>query len=82
MVNNMFDTHSIRFNNRATFNLAIAILRKSDLNDFFHDIGHSDMIITFDNKIVFDGFVSELGVHQIWDKPSFKGPADFTIQIQ
>jgi hypothetical protein len=82
MVNNMFDTHAIRFNNRETFNLAVAILRKSDFCDFFHDIGHSDMIITFSDKIVFDGFVSELGVHQIWDKPSFKGPADFTIQIQ
>jgi len=76
----MFTTHSIRFNNRVTFNLAIAILEKSDLNDFFHDIGHSDMIITFDNKIVFDGFIGELSVHQIWDKPSFKGPADFAVE--
>ena len=81
MVNNMFDTHAIRFNNRETFNLAVSILEQSDLNDFFNDIGHSDMIITFDDKIVFDGFVNELGVHQIWDKPSFKGPADFTIRI-
>ena len=52
----MFTTHVIRFNNRVTFNLAVAILEQSDLNDFFHDIGHSDMIISFDNKIVFDGF--------------------------
>ena len=81
MVNNMFDTHAIRFNNRETFNLAVSILEQSDLSDFFNDIGHSDMIITFDDKIVFDGFVNELGVHQIWDKPSFKGPADFTIRI-
>ena len=81
MMNNMFDTHAIRFNNRETFNLAVSILEQSDLNDFFNDIGHSDMIITFDDKIVFDGFVNELGVHQIWDKPSFKGPADFTIRI-
>jgi len=80
-MNNMFDTHAIRFNNRETFNLAVSILEQSDLNDFFNDIGHSDMIITFDDKIVFDGFVNELGVHQIWDKPSFKGPADFTIRI-
>jgi len=73
MVNNMFDTHSIRFNNRATFNLAIAILRKSDLNDFFHDIGHSDMIITFGDIIVFDSFISELAIHHI------QKPVDFTI---
>ncbi len=76
----MFTTHAIRFNNRVTFNLAVAILEQSDLNDFFHDIGHSDMIITFDNKIVFDGFIGDLAVHQIWDKPSFKGPADFAVK--
>ena len=76
----MFTTHAIRFNNRVTFNLAVYILEQSDLNDFFHDIGHSDMIISFDNKIVFDGFIGDLGVHQIWDKPSFKGPADFIIE--
>ena len=76
----MFTTHAIRFNNRVTFNLAIAILRKSDLNNFFHDIGHSDMIITFGDRIVLDGFISELGVHQIWNKPSFKGPADFAVK--
>jgi len=76
----MFTTHAIRFNNRVTFNLAVAILEQSDLNDFFHDIGHSDMIITFDNKIVFDGFIGDLAVHQIWDKPSFKGPADFAVE--
>ena len=76
----MFTTHVIRFNNRVTFNLAVAILEQSDLNDFFHDIGHSDMIISFDNKIVFDGFIGDLGVHQIWDKPSFKGPADFAVE--
>jgi hypothetical protein len=76
----MFTTHAIRFNNRVTFNLAVAILEQSDLNNFFHDIGHSDMIITFDNKIVFDGFIGDLAVHQIWDKPSFKGPADFAVE--
>jgi hypothetical protein len=75
----MFDTHVIRFNNRVTFNLAIAILKQSDLNNFFHDIGHSDMIITFGDKSVLNDFVSELGIHQIWDKPSFKGPADFAV---
>jgi hypothetical protein len=76
----MFTTHAIRFNNRVTFNLAVSILEQSDLNNFFHDIGHSDMIITFDNKIVFDGFIGDLAVHQIWDKPSFKGPADFAVE--
>jgi len=76
----MFTTHSIRFNNRVTFNLAIAILKKSDLNNFFHDIGHSDMIIKFADKNVFDSFVSDLSVCQIWNKPSFKGPADFAVE--
>lgn len=76
----MFTTHSIRFNNRVTFNLAVDILEKSDLNDFFNDIGHSDMIITFGDKNVLNDFVGELAIHQIFDKPSFKGPADFTIE--
>ena len=73
MVNNMFDTHAIRFNNRETFNLAVAILEQSDLNDFFNDIGHSDMNITFDNKSVLNNFISELAIHHI------QKPVDFTI---
>jgi len=76
----MFTTHSIRFNNRATFNLAVSILEQSDLNNFFNDIGHSDMIIKFADKTVFDSFVSDLSVCQIWNKPSFKGPADFAVE--
>ena len=65
MVNNMFDTHAIRFNNRETFNLAVSILEQSDLNDFFNDIGHSDMIITFADKFVFYCFISELATNPI-----------------
>jgi hypothetical protein len=76
----MFKTFSIQFHDRNTFNLALSILEKSDLNNFFHDIGHSDMIIKFDDKNVFDSFVSDLSVCQIWDKPSFKGAADFIIK--
>jgi len=75
----MFTTHAIRFNNRVTFNLAIAILEQSDFCNFFHGIERSDMTIIFDDKFVFDGFISELAVHQIWNKPSFKGPADFDV---
>lgn len=76
----MFETFSIQFHDRNTFNLALSILEKSDLNNFFHDIGHSDMIIKFDDKNVFDSFVNDLSVCQIWDKPSFKGAADFIIK--
>ena len=80
-MNNEFETFSIQFHDRNTFNLAITILEKekTDCDNFFSDIGYADMIISFDNKIVFDSFVSDLSVCQIWDKPSFKGAADFTI---
>jgi hypothetical protein len=75
-MNNMF---SINFNNRATFGIAIAILVENAGN-FSWSINRADMIINFFNKIELHNFISELAVHQIWDKPSFKGPADFTIE--
>jgi len=75
-MNNMF---SINFNNRATFGIAIAILIEN-VGNFSWSINRADMIINFFNKIELHNFISELAVHQIWDKPSFKGPADFTIE--
>ena len=80
-MNNDFKTFSIRFHERNTFNIAVTILEKLkiDFDTFFSDISHDDMIISFDNKIMFDCFVGDLSAYQIWDKPSFKGAADFTI---
>ena len=75
----MFKTFTIQFHNRLAFNSAISIFESSDFDEVFHDIGHSDMIISFDDKSVLDNFVSELSVRQIWNKPSFKGSADFSI---
>lgn len=76
----MFTTHAIRFNNRVTFDLAVAILHEENRSEFSWIINHDDMIIKLFKKFEFDCFISELAVHQIWDKPSFKGPADFVVQ--
>lgn len=79
-MNDPFETFCVRFNDRATFNLAVSILSNSTHFDgFFHDVGHADMMITFADKNVMDDFVGELAVHQIWGESSFKGMPDFSI---
>jgi len=54
----MFETFSIKFINRQSFCAAISILKNGGYDKFFYDIGHADMIISFDNKAVLDAFVS------------------------
>lgn len=67
-MNDVFETFKVQFHNRNSFNRATAILATTDFDKVFHDIGHSDMIISFDDKSALDNFVSEL-----------KGTEDFTI---
>ena len=76
----VFETFSIKFHNRLAFNTALSILKNEDYDAFFVDVGHADMLISFDDKTVLDSLVSDLSVCLIWDKPSFKGAADFTIR--
>jgi len=75
----MIKTFSIRFHNRLAFNTALSILKNEDYDAFSVDVGDSDMFIVFDDETVLDSFVSDLSVCLIWDKPNFKGAADFTI---
>ena len=72
----MFETFSIKFHNREAFNTAVSFLQNSDFNKVFNDIGHADMIISFDNKTVLDAFVYDC---LFWEKSNLKGAADFTI---
>tara|TARA_R110000822_G_scaffold56145_1_gene142109 strand:- start:255 stop:458 length:204 start_codon:yes stop_codon:yes gene_type:complete len=58
----MFEIFSIKFNNREAFNTALSFLENSKYDGFFHDIGYSDMIISFGDKSVLNDFVSELSV--------------------
>ena len=58
----MFETFSIKFHNREAFNTAVSFLQNSDFNKVFNDIGHADMIISFDNKTVLRDFVAKLPV--------------------
>ena len=72
----MFETFSIKFTNRQSFCAAISILKTGGYDKFFYDIGHADMIISFDNKTVLDAFVYDC---LFWEKSNLKGVADFTI---
>ncbi len=72
----MFETFSIKFINRQSFCAAISILNNGAYDKFFYDIGHADMIISFDNKTVLDAFVYDC---LFWEKSNLKGAADFTI---
>ena len=56
----MFETFSIKFNNREAFESALSILKESDCNNFYHDIGYADMIITFCADTFRYDFVTEL----------------------
>jgi hypothetical protein len=58
----MFETFSIRFHNREAFNTAVSFLQNSDFNKVFNDIGHADMIISFDSNSVLRDFVAKLPV--------------------
>lgn len=58
----MFEKYSIKFHNRETFNIALSFLENSKYDGFFHDIGYSDMIISFGDKSVLNDFVAELPV--------------------
>jgi len=69
----MFETFSIKFINRKAFCIGIAILKTGDYDEFFYDIGHADMLISFDNKTVLDAFVFDC---LFWGA---KNAADFTI---
>jgi hypothetical protein len=58
----MFETFSVKFNNREAFNNAVSFLQNSKHDGFFHDVGHSDMIISFGDNSVLHDFVAELSV--------------------
>jgi hypothetical protein len=84
-VENMFDTFKLKFFERATFNLAIHILERCNFEGLFNgehgliDIGHADMIITFEKKNIMNHFVRDFAIHQNKDIPNFKVAEDFTI---
>ena len=61
----MFETFSIKFNNREAFNTAICFLENSKHDGFFVDVGHSDMFIVFDDKSVLNNFIAELPVSSV-----------------
>lgn len=56
----MFETFSIKFHNREAFNTALSILKNKDWDAFFVDVGHADMIFSFDNNSVLLDFVAKL----------------------
>jgi frataxin-like iron-binding protein CyaY len=81
-MNDVFNTHTFRFNHRATFELAVVITKKleAEVGEDLCDIGHADMVISVFSAVGSDMVKSELSTHQIWDVPSFKGGADFSIE--
>lgn len=56
----MFETFSIKFHNREAFNTAVSILINKHWDAFFVDVGHADMIISFDSNSVLRDFVTKL----------------------
>lgn len=66
------------FETRAIYNLAKHILSKELEDTDFFPIDDKQRII-FTSVLAYKDALSELGVAQIWDVPSFKGPADFKI---
>jgi hypothetical protein len=58
----MFETFSIKFHNREAFNTAVSVLINKHWDAFFVDVGHADMIISFDSNSALRDFVAELPV--------------------
>ena len=56
----MFETFSIKFHNREAFNTAVSILMNKDCDAYFVDVGHADMIMSFEYKNVLYYFVTKL----------------------
>lgn len=81
----MFETFKLKFFERATFNTAIHILERCDFEELFKDghgfidIGHADMIISFENKNIMNHFVRDFATYQNRHLPNFKVAEDFTI---
>ena len=71
----------IKFKIRSKFDLAVVILKKleNEMGEHLFDVGHADMVITVFSDIGWNHVWRELDVHQIWDKPSFHGAADYEI---
>lgn len=67
----------VQFSNRCKFELAISLIDKDDLNNL--DIGYSDMLVSFFDERAAKSVISDWSVAQIWNKPSFHGPADYLI---
>jgi len=79
---NVFNSSTLHFKKRTTFNLAVCILEKleHEIGENLLDVGHSDMIITVFSDLGLQYVISELSVCQIWDIPSkLKGDVDFYI---
>jgi len=51
----LFKTFSIKFKNRGDFNDAV------EMNNLAVDVGHSDMILVYDNEFFRDRFAGFLG---------------------
>ena len=65
----MFETYKIQFSNRESFNKAQPIICNHDslIYDDYLDVGHSDMIFTFDNIIHYKSAISRLKDKNIVD---------------
>ena len=79
---NVFNSTTLHFKNRSTFDLAVAILQKleKETGENLFDVGHADMLITVFSDLGKQFCLSELSTHQIWDKLSFKGDPDFYVE--
>ena len=77
----IFNSTTIKFSVRSKFDLAVVILRnlENEMGENLFDVGHADMVITVFSDIGWTWVRGELDVHQIWDKPSFHGDADYEI---
>jgi len=67
------------FRKNTTFALAVEILDKNDVMEFVGYADFTNLSLSIPDTYSLNVVLSELSVHQIWDKPSFKGFEDFTV---